>query len=370
MKKLMMPAVLCAASAGLVALLAPQIASGAFSGSFAPAGSMTTPRYGGAAAPLPDGRVLIVGGSPDGGLTKLASAEIFDPDTNTFTSSGIGSMGTPRWSPSAAPLPGGKVLIAGGEDSTYLSSAEIFDPTTNTFSSVGVGGLGTARKDAAAAALPDGRVLLVGGWGGYALGDAEVFDPATKAFSSAGIGSPNYSHANAAAAPLPDGRVLIAAGGPAEVFNPSTNSFSSAGIGSMVTSREGAGAAPLADGRVLIAGGSKDNAPLASAEIFDPATNTFNSAGIGSMATPRGENFAAPMPGGRVLVAGGVSLTASSLPFYPSSAEIFTAVNTPDAAGPTGQRAAAHRNCKKKFPGKAKAKKRKKCIKKAKKLPV
>jgi hypothetical protein len=40
------------------------------------------------------------------------------------------------------------------------------------------------------------------------------------------------------------------------------------------------------------------------------------------------------------------------------------------AAAPTGQRAAAIKKCKKKFPGKAKAKKRKKCIKKAKKLPV
>lgn len=36
----------------------------------------------------------------------------------------------------------------------------------------------------------------------------------------------------------------------------------------------------------------------------------------------------------------------------------------------TGQRAAAIKKCKKKFAGKAKAKKRKKCIKKAKKLPV
>ena len=40
------------------------------------------------------------------------------------------------------------------------------------------------------------------------------------------------------------------------------------------------------------------------------------------------------------------------------------------AAVPTGQRAAAIKKCKKKFPGKAKAKKRKKCIKKAKKPPV
>jgi hypothetical protein len=42
----------------------------------------------------------------------------------------------------------------------------------------------------------------------------------------------------------------------------------------------------------------------------------------------------------------------------------------PPAAGPTGQRAAAKKACKRKFKGKAKAKKRKKCIKRANQLPV
>jgi hypothetical protein len=42
----------------------------------------------------------------------------------------------------------------------------------------------------------------------------------------------------------------------------------------------------------------------------------------------------------------------------------------PSGAAPIGQRAVAIKKCKTKFPGKAEAKKRKKCIKKAKKLPV
>ena len=42
----------------------------------------------------------------------------------------------------------------------------------------------------------------------------------------------------------------------------------------------------------------------------------------------------------------------------------------PNTTAPTGQRAAALKKCKKKFPGKAKAKKRKKCKKKANLLPV
>jgi hypothetical protein len=49
-------------------------------------------------------------------------------------------------------------------------------------------------------------------------------------------------------------------------------------------------------------------------------------------------------------------------------------VTTPDTVttppGNTGQRAAAIKRCKKKFKGKAKDKKRKKCIKKANLLPV
>jgi hypothetical protein len=51
------------------------------------------------------------------------------------------------------------------------------------------------------------------------------------------------------------------------------------------------------------------------------------------------------------------------VPIPPSTAPVVT-------PAPTGQRAAARKKCKKKFPGKANAKKRKKCIKKAKKLPV
>jgi hypothetical protein len=47
-----------------------------------------------------------------------------------------------------------------------------------------------------------------------------------------------------------------------------------------------------------------------------------------------------------------------------------TSGSTGPPPGPTGQRAAAKKKCKKKFPGKANAKKRRKCIKKAKKLPV
>jgi hypothetical protein len=230
-------------------------------------GRLSTPRSGAVAAPLPDGRVLIAGGCCVS-QQYLSSAEIFDPATNTFSSAGVGSMSVPRYGAVAAPLPDGRVLVAGGccsPTGPYESSAEVFDPSTNSFSSAGIGSMTEERQDAVAAPLPDGRVLVAGGeHGGWVLANAEIFDPATNTFSSAGVGSMSTYRPGAVAAPLPDGRVLVAGGvhdnlypcylSDAEVFDPATNSFNSDGIGSMSVPRTDGVAAPLSDG-VLVASG-------------------------------------------------------------------------------------------------------------------
>src|SRR4029077_11301612 len=114
-----------------VGLLVPQAALSAGAGSFGPTGSMGTARYAAAAAPLSDGRVLVAGGFYDDGLGDhyLASAEIFNPATNSFSSAGIGAMSVARHGAVAAPLSDGRVLIAGGDynDGTdhSLASAEV-----------------------------------------------------------------------------------------------------------------------------------------------------------------------------------------------------------------------------------------------------
>jgi hypothetical protein len=316
-------------------LLAPQAALGAGAGSFGSTGSMGTPRYAAVAAPLKDGRVLVAGGYYDdgGGDHYLSSAEVFNPATGSFSSAGIGAMGTARRGAVAAPLPDGRVLVAGGSyydgGDHYLASAEAFNPTTNAFTPVG--DMGIARVRAASAPLPDGRVLVAGGNDGPTrLSSAEVFNPATNTFTA--VNDMGTDRARAAAAPLPDGRVLLAGGtngaplSSAEVFDPATNSFSSAGIGAMGTARQAPAAARLPDGRVLISGGVYDEGLggyLASAEVFDPASNSFSSAGIGAMGTARTGAAAAPLPDGRVLVAGGFDGHTRF-----SSAEIFAATNT------------------------------------------
>jgi hypothetical protein len=325
---------LAAGLAVALGLLVPQAGLGAGAGSFGPTGSMGTARYAAAAAPLKDGRVLVAGGFYDdgGGDHYLASAEVFTPATSSFSSAGIGAMGTARHGAVAAPLPDGRVLVAGGDynDGTdhYLASAEVFNPATGAFTPVG--DMGIPRVRAFAAPLPDGRVLVAGGNDGTTrLSSAEVFNPATNAFTP--VGDMGSDRARAAAASLPDGRVLIAGGtngaplSSALVFDPATNSFSSAGVGAMGIARQAPVAAPLPDGRVLVSGGVFVDGPggyLASAEVFNPATSSFSSAGIGAMGTARTGAVAASLPDGRVLVAGGYD---GSTRF--SSAEIFAAAN-------------------------------------------
>ena len=67
--------------------------------------------------------VLIAGGYNNG--TYLASAELYNPGTGTFTATG--SMSTPRSYHTATLLNNGMVLIAGGlNGNVSLKSAELY----------------------------------------------------------------------------------------------------------------------------------------------------------------------------------------------------------------------------------------------------
>ena len=96
-------------------------------GTFAATGSLVTARdHWHTAALLANGKVLITGGvSGSGSSTPLSAAELFDPSgTGTFTATG--SMTTARELHTATSLPNGKVLIAGGSAGSLFSSAELY----------------------------------------------------------------------------------------------------------------------------------------------------------------------------------------------------------------------------------------------------
>jgi hypothetical protein len=132
-------------------------------------------------------KVLVAGGEGVAGVAQ-ASAEIFDVASNKFTLTtdlGGTDMNDARAKHTATAIGATTVLIAGGIDSSgnALATAEVFDLSTNSFTKVG--SMHSARFDHAAAALSNGKILITGGedGSGTTLNTAEIFDPGTNTFT-------------------------------------------------------------------------------------------------------------------------------------------------------------------------------------------
>jgi serpin B len=267
-------------------------------------GSLNAPRTDFFAVTLPDGRVLVAGGltsaePAEGVFGAYSSTKLYDPATARWSAAGL--LGVARTEPAGALLTDGTVLVAGGTyvdtaGTRVLASAEVFDPETGTWSRTG--DLRTARTGARAVTLADGRVLLIGGDSLDGLGTVpspEIYDPATGTWSVAGsLATPRAGFSLVA---LPDGGALVAGGtaiaqgavegviARVERLDPTTVRWSPAA--SMQTAATNRAAVVLGDGRVLVAGGvtrvSTSDDPgtgpaIAATELYDPATDSWSAA--------------------------------------------------------------------------------------------
>ena len=187
-------------------------------GTWANTGNLKSDRWEHTATLLPDGRVLVAGGTDpaNGSSQTKISAELYDPATGTWTNTA--PLPSPHWLHSATLLSNGKVLLAGSvfvdTNGTYRSSnyADLYDPVAGTWTNTGF--MNTARCRHTATLLPNGQVLITGGSfnGVYnAQRSAELYDPLTATWknAAAAMNMPRYHHR---ATLLPDGRVLIAGG--------------------------------------------------------------------------------------------------------------------------------------------------------------
>jgi hypothetical protein len=252
-------------------------------GTFTATGSMVAYHIGQTATLLQNGQVLVAGG-------ETASAELFNPSTGTFMATG--SMTVSRSGHTATLLPDGRVLIAGGvlaagacctlpvPDGPGVASAELYDPVSGTFTATG--SMSEGRSGHTATLLLDGTVLVNG-----TDNTAELFSPGTGTFSV--VGELSTPRCGATATLRNDSTVLVAGGracsghitsrATAELFAPESGGF--VATGSLITARDGHTATLLVDGTVLVTGGAThtvrcyyasgchaSTAVLSSAELF------------------------------------------------------------------------------------------------------
>ncbi|HEU0303904.1 MAG TPA: kelch repeat-containing protein [Gaiellaceae bacterium] len=290
------------------------LATGASAGGIPPLTStatMSVERAAHTATRLADGRVLVAGGIRMG-EAALRSAEVYDPDTGTFTPTG--DMRSVRSGHTATLLRDGRVLIAGGfDDEQPLATAEIYDPSSGSFAPAGL--LAARRGGPTATRLPDGRVLVVGGYDGdRSLRTAELYDPSTGRFAP--TGRMQTRRASHTATLLASGRVLVTGGDTpdrvlrtAEIFDRRSGRFSSAGP--LNVRRHKHAAVRLGDGRVLVVGGSDERdweGRYRSTELFDPRTGRFTRAGALGNVRFKFADAVAVSAAGSVLLAGGAAI--------------------------------------------------------------
>ncbi|QRN93113.1 hypothetical protein JRI60_28335 [Archangium violaceum] len=256
---------------------------------------------------LLDGRVLVLGE-----FNRVA--DVFDPRTNTWTSTK--STNANRRRHTATLLPNGHVLVTGGEDQP--KTAEVYDPATNDWTAVA--DMSVGRVGHTATLLESGKVLVIGGQATQSdsserHASAELYDPELKTWTviAHAMNSPRSWHT---ATLLPDGNVLVTGGENFDLTTRQTFNLASVELydakngtwtlaGGMSTARRAHTATLLKTGQVLVVGGKNatSTASYGSAELYDLEDKVWKA--TGSLALQRCNHTATLLDSGHVLVTGG-----------------------------------------------------------------
>ncbi len=328
-------------------------AKGAEQGAWSKVPHLLQAHVGHTATLLPDGRVLLAGGTNARGVAT-ASCELFDPKANRWIPAA--SMNSARIGHTATLLSDGNVLVTGGQTGLgifpidHRTSAPIYHPASNAWTPAA--SMHVPRAWHSAHRLPDGRVLVVAG---VALlpadspprqdGQAEIYDAALDNWSPAGAGLPPLSQA--AATLMANGSVLVTGGSvdwgfattSAFLFDLATNRWQPT-TWPMANARYAHTATLLRNGKVLLLGGYttkpetvggrtyRNRELLKTSEIFDLGGNT--GIRIGYSEIPRLEHTATLLLTGTVLVVGSAfASSADSQILDPSNTEHWISTGMP-----------------------------------------
>ena len=120
---------------------------------------------------------MLIAGGYHGDFAPLAKAELYDPASATWTSTG--TLAIPRYGHTATLLFNGTVLVAGGFNRNgWIAGAEVYDSASGTWTATGR--LTTGAYAHTATLLPNGKVLVAGGVNAHGhpgeLSRAELYD--------------------------------------------------------------------------------------------------------------------------------------------------------------------------------------------------
>jgi Kelch motif protein len=256
----------------------------------------------------------------------LNSAELYNESANTWTTTPTMNVG--RYNAASSILSDGRVLVTGGStntaETTQTTSAEIYDPSANTWSAVS--SMSGAREVHQQVTFTDSsgnsKVMVIGGYkyGTGTLSSTEIYDPSANTWSAGP--SLNYARNTFQAVLLHDGRILVVGSDSpnktkSEVYSPSTNSWT------VYTTPyiEGSGSQAIVLGintnyKVLVVGISGGSGST-NAMLFDPVTNSWST--TTSLNTARSLPSLTLLSNGNALVAGGTNSSA-----YLKSSEEYT----------------------------------------------
>lgn len=252
------------------------------------------------------GQAYVLGGWI--GNTVQNRVDVFDPSTNQWI---VGPpMLAARHDHAVATDQSGRIYAVGGVTSgeVFTASAERYDPTTSTWTYVAP--LPEAVAAGAMTALPGGDLLLAGGQVSAGLSDRTyLYSVLQNQWTlAAPLSLPRFATVAVLAS---NGRAYVIGGsttGPyaavdlIEEYDPASNTWTTRA--QMTTARYTPAA--IADGSLIYVFGGSDGSPLASAEVYDPSTNQW--APIASMQSARSHMAGArPLPGW-VLVVGGAEV--------------------------------------------------------------
>ena len=240
-----------------------------------------------------DGKVHVLGGY-DENRSSTATVEVYNPATNTWTSS----------HPLPFPVNHNAAAVAGGKLYSFGAGAGqtfVYNPSNNSW--VARASSHYVHSRTAAVGVIDNKIYVAGGGGTPSQRELEVYDPVGNTWT---VKAPMSVPRNHCGGGVIDGKFYVVGGraglgstNALEVYDPQTNTWSTRAP--MPTARSGVAAA-VVNNELWVFGGEEADSLHAEVEVYNPVSNSWRQ--LPDMPLPR-HGIWASVIGNKIYIPGG-----------------------------------------------------------------